>query len=66
MVSAGHFAVHTLPDGWTIVTDDHKIAAHFEHTVAVTKDGPRILTTPSDPTQLWASSPPRTLRRLRA
>jgi methionyl aminopeptidase len=66
MVSSGHFGVHTLGDGWTIVTNDRKVAAHFEHTVAVTKDGPKILTVPSDPSQLWAAAPPRTLRRMRA
>jgi methionyl aminopeptidase len=32
------------PDGWTISTKDHGLAAHFEHTVAITKNGPRILT----------------------
>jgi methionyl aminopeptidase len=36
--------VETLADGWTVVTADGKLAAHFEHTVALTDDGPRILT----------------------
>jgi methionyl aminopeptidase len=66
MVSAGDAAVHTLQDGWTIVTDDHRVAAHFEHTVAVTKDGPTILTVPSDRSQLWAAAPPHTVQRLHA
>ena len=33
-----------LGDGWTVVTADGKLAAHFEHTIAVTDDGPRVLT----------------------
>ena len=43
MVTAGGFEVEVLPDNWTAVTRDHSMAAHFEHTVAVTKHGPRIL-----------------------
>jgi len=31
------------PDGWTVVTDDGSLSAHFEHTIAVTEDGPVIL-----------------------
>ena len=38
--------VQTLKDGWTTVTTDGKLSAHFEHTVAVTPDGPVILTLP--------------------
>lgn len=38
--------VHTLEDDWSIATDDGSRAAHFEHTIAVTADGPRILTLP--------------------
>ncbi len=34
----------TLPDGWTVVTADGSLAAHFEHTIAITADGPEILT----------------------
>jgi len=45
MITAGHYATRTLPDKWTVVTADGSLAAHFEHTVAITKDGPRILTT---------------------
>jgi methionyl aminopeptidase len=44
MVNEGTFKVRTLPDQWTVVTADGKLSAHFEHTVAVTKDGPEILT----------------------
>jgi methionyl aminopeptidase len=36
--------VKVQPDGWTVVTQDGRRAAHFEHTVAVTDDGPEILT----------------------
>lgn len=45
MTSAGTIQTRTLPDRWTVVTADGALAAHFEHTVAVTRDGPRILTT---------------------
>ncbi len=45
MVNAGKYHVKTLADGWTVVTADGKLSAHFEHTVAVTPQGPRILTT---------------------
>lgn len=45
MVNAGSFSVESLPDGWTVVTRDRSLSAHFEHTVAVTEDGPLILTT---------------------
>jgi methionyl aminopeptidase len=44
MVNAGKPAVKVLADGWTAVTRDGSLSAHFEHTVAVTADGPRILT----------------------
>lgn len=44
MVCQGDYHVDTLDDGWTVVTKDGKLAAHFEHTVAVTKRGGRILT----------------------
>jgi methionyl aminopeptidase len=44
MITAGHYGTRTLGDKWTVVTTDGSLAAHFEHTVAVTKDGPRILT----------------------
>jgi methionyl aminopeptidase len=44
MVNAGGAAVRMLDDGWTVVTADASLSAHVEHTVAVTEDGPRILT----------------------
>ena len=43
MVNAGGFEVKILADGWTAVTVDGSLSAHFEHTVAVTEDGPEIL-----------------------
>ena len=44
MVNMGKAAVRVLADGWTAVTRDGSLSAHFEHTVAVTKDGPLVLT----------------------
>ncbi len=44
MVNAGGFDVKILEDKWTVVTADSKLSAHFEHTVAITADGPEILT----------------------
>jgi methionyl aminopeptidase len=44
MVNAGKPAVKVLGDGWTAVTRDGSLSAHFEHTVAVTAGGPWILT----------------------
>jgi methionyl aminopeptidase len=44
MINAGGAAVKVLSDGWTTLTVDGSISAHFEHTVAITKDGPRVLT----------------------
>ena len=46
MVNAGTHEVDILRDGWTTVTRDGKLSAHFEHTVAITPDGPVILTLP--------------------
>ena len=43
MVTAGGPDVEVLSDNWTAVTKDRSLSAHFEHTVAVTKNGPRIL-----------------------
>ena len=45
MINEGTYRVNTLKDGWTVVTADDKLSAHFEHTVAITKAGPVILTT---------------------
>jgi methionyl aminopeptidase len=44
MVNVGRPAVKVLGDGWTAVTKDGSLSAHFEHTVAVTKNGPLVLT----------------------
>jgi methionyl aminopeptidase len=44
MINAGAAEVKVLEDGWTAVTTDGSFSAHFEHTVAITKDGPVILT----------------------
>ncbi|HBT50959.1 type I methionyl aminopeptidase [Petrotoga olearia] len=44
MVSMGSYEVDILEDGWTAVTRDRSKAAHFEHTIAVTENGPEILT----------------------
>jgi methionyl aminopeptidase len=44
MVNAGGAAVELLEDGWTVVTADRRLSAHFEHTVAIREGGPEILT----------------------
>ena len=44
MVCLGGSEVGVLTDGWTVVTSDHRHAAHWEHTVAITEDGPWVLT----------------------
>jgi len=49
MLSAGSANIRTLDDGWTVVTADRTLSAHFEHTVAITADGPRVLTTVARP-----------------
>jgi len=46
MVTAGHHAVETLSDGWTVVTKDRRLASHYEDTVAFTENGPLNLTGP--------------------
>jgi methionyl aminopeptidase len=46
MVNEGGCEVDTLPDGWTAVTADGRLSAHFEHTVAITENGPEILGLP--------------------
>jgi methionyl aminopeptidase len=46
LIEGGGDAGRTLADGWSIATADGSRAAHFEHTVAVTADGPLVLTTP--------------------
>ena len=44
MITMGNPMTRTLPDKWTVVTADGSLSAHFEHTVAITAEGPRILT----------------------
>ena len=44
MINLGTYKVKTLPDGWTVKTEDGKASAHFEHTIAITNNGPVILT----------------------
>ncbi|MDQ5986482.1 MAG: Methionine aminopeptidase 1 [Syntrophus sp. SKADARSKE-3] len=43
MVNAGSYKVEVLQDGWTVLTADGKLSAHFEHSVAITDNGPEIL-----------------------
>lgn len=43
MVNEGGYEVEVLDDGWTVVTKDRKLSAHFEHSVAITENGPLIL-----------------------
>ena len=44
MVNVGTHGVSVLKDGWTVITNDKQLSAHFEHSVAITEDGPLILT----------------------
>jgi len=50
MVNAGDHDVYVADDGWSIFTSDGSLSAHFEHTVAVTNDGPKVLTRRSSET----------------
>ena len=43
MINAGKYRVKILSDGWTVVTADGSLSAHFEHSVAITDNGPEIL-----------------------
>lgn len=45
MINEGTAKVKVMPDGWTVKTGDGSLSAHFEHTIAITRDGPVILTT---------------------
>jgi len=70
MVTLGDYATRMLDDKWTVVTADGSLSAHFEHTVALTKDGPRVLTRPAEAEAVTAAvpagsaSPPAPQRRL--
>ncbi len=44
MVNIGSYETHVLDDEWSVMTEDGQLSAHFEHTVAVTEDGPEVLT----------------------
>jgi methionyl aminopeptidase len=44
MVNVGRHTVRQATDGWSIYSEDGSLAAHFEFTIAVTKEGPRVLT----------------------
>lgn len=44
MINQGNHQVHVLADGWTVETNDYSKSAHYEHTIAITEDGPEILT----------------------
>ena len=46
MLNQGTDKVEVLRDGWTVVTRDKKYSAHFEHSIAITEDGPLILSLP--------------------
>lgn len=52
MVNTGVYDVNILEDDWTVVTQDRKPSAHFEHSVAVTVNGPRVLTAPEGEDEL--------------
>ena len=54
MINLGTRLVSTEADGWTVVTDDGKLSAQFEHTVAVTKTGVEVLTLRPDETPMQA------------
>jgi methionyl aminopeptidase len=43
MVNEGSYRVKTLSDGWTVITEDGRLSAHFEHSVAITENGPDVL-----------------------
>ena len=60
MLNVGAPEVVTRPDGWTVVTKDGSLSAHFEHTVAVGPEGPEVL---SGGGTLWREGPPRTAGR---
>lgn len=55
MVNAGSPVVKVLNDGWTVVTQDGSLSAHFEHTVLITESEPEIMTWPEVPSKLKVS-----------
>ena len=46
MINVGNYDVKVMPDGWTVLTKDGSLSAHFEHTIVITPDGPQIMTKP--------------------
>ena len=46
MINMGCYDVKVMPDGWTVLTKDGSLSAHFEHTIVITPDGPQIMTKP--------------------
>ena len=55
MFNLGGADTRVEEDGWTVVTADDSLSAHFEHTVALTQDGVKVLTTPAEiPSDLWS------------
>jgi methionyl aminopeptidase len=57
MFNLGTARTRTLADGWTVVTEDGSVSAHWEHTIAITEDGPVVLTARSDePSHLGAAA----------
>ena len=57
MLAAGTPDIRTLDDGWTVVTADRRLSAHFEHTVGITPEGPRILTHSEGPVGAGTPTP---------
>jgi methionyl aminopeptidase len=51
MVNAGTYKIKTLDDNWTVVTEDGSLSAHFEHTIAITRNGGEILTLQGEPSE---------------
>ncbi|HSG08315.1 MAG TPA: type I methionyl aminopeptidase [Longimicrobiales bacterium] len=52
MLSAGTASIKTLEDGWTVIPADGALSAHFEHTVGITEEGPRVLTAAGHPAHI--------------
>ncbi len=48
MINLGDAGIYVKPDGWTVVTSDGKPSAHYEHTIAITENGPVIMTVPPE------------------
>jgi methionyl aminopeptidase len=57
MVNVGRPGIRTMPDNWTVVTVDGSRSAHFEHTIAITENGPRVLTSVTTPAEAAATGP---------